>query len=425
MKKFLENLIKKKEARAAELREAIKKAATADEVRSLGETLQAVLDELNDAKNQLENLDDGNGGEGGNGEGGEGGEGRTGETGGEGRSANPMHDFQQRGSFNMQGQQDADPTNSNEYRSAFMEYVMRGTPIPSELRADANTTTADVGSVIPTVLVNRIIERIEAAGNILALVTKTSYAAGVEIPTSATKPVATWVGKAGSNSGEGLGSDKQKKSTDKITFTYFKLRCEVSVSMEVNTMALSAFEAKLVQNVADAMVKALEGAAISGTGKGEPTGILTGTPEATIEASELSYKLLCDAEAAIPEEYESGAKWCMSKKTFFGFQSMTDENGHPIARVNFGISGKPEYTLLGREVLVNSNMPSFAAASAGEKFAFIYDFSDYILNTIYDLGIQKKQDWDTEDMLTKAVMSVDGKSTDNGSLIVLKKKVAG
>lgn len=416
MRKFLEKLIERKKQRADEIRELIKKAGTADEVRSLGETLQAVLDELTDAQNQLDNLDDDTD---------NGGEDRTDDN-GEERSANPMHDFQQRASFGTQRQeQDADQTNSPEYRNAFMNFVMRGTPIPAEVRADANTLTSDVGSVIPTVLVNRIIERMEATGNILSLVTKTSYAAGVEIPTSATKPVATWTGKANSNHGEGVGSDKQKKTTAKITFTYFKLRCEVSVSMEVNTMALSAFEAKIVENVADAMVKAIEAAIISGTGVGEPTGILTGTPEATIQADALSYKLLCEAEAAIPEEYESGAKWCMSKKTFFAFQSMSDEAGHPIARINYGISGKPEYMLLGREVILSSNVPGYSdTANAGTKFAFIYNFSDYILNTIYDLGIQRKQDWDTEDMLTKAVMSVDGKSTDNASLIVLSKKDA-
>jgi hypothetical protein len=48
---------------------------------------------------------------------------------------------------------------------------------------------------------------------------------------------------------------------------------------------------------------------------------------------------------------------------------------------------------------------------------FVYDFADYTLNTIYDMGISKKQDWDTEDFLTKAVMSVDGKVVDNGSLV--------
>ena len=54
---YLQNLITAKEKRAAELRELIKKAGTADEVRALGDTLQAVLDELSDAKKQLEDLD--------------------------------------------------------------------------------------------------------------------------------------------------------------------------------------------------------------------------------------------------------------------------------------------------------------------------------------------------------------------------------
>ena len=49
--------------------------------------------------------------------------------------------------------------------------------------------------------------------------------------------------------------------------------------------------------------------------------------------------------------------------------------------------------------------------------AFMFNFADYILNTIYDMGISKKQDWETEDLLTKAVMSVDGKVVDKGSLV--------
>lgn len=411
MKKFLEKLISAKEKRAAELRELIKNAGTADEVRSLGETLQAVLDELADAKAQLDALDDDQPG------------GDDNE-----RGLNPLHEFRQRGSFGQETEPDGDPTNSTEYRTAFMNYVMRGTPIPAELRADENTTSSNAGSVIPTELVNRIVERMEAVGTILGLVTRTSYAAGVEIPTSATKPVATWTGKSSSSTGEGVGSDRQKKTTDKITFTYYKLRCEVSVSLELATMALSAFEAKITENIANAMVKAIETAVITGSGTGEPKGILAETPEKNIDVAatdKLTYGLLCDAEAALPVEYEKDAKWCMSKKTFYAFQAITDDNGQPIGRVNYGVSGKPEYMLLGREVIISSNVANYSdTVSADTKFAFIYNFPDYILNTVYDLGIQRKQDWETEDMLTKAVMSVDGKSTDNSSLVVLTKKKA-
>ena len=379
-------------------RELIKKAGTADEVRSLGETLQAVLDELSEARDQLENLDDDGDG---NGQ-------RAGADGGDDgqqRSGNPLREFITRAQYGQPNGQDDDPTNRKEYRSAFMAYVMRGTPIPMELRA--NTVTTDVLGVIPTVVINKIIERMDEAGTILNLVTRTSYAAGVEIPASTTKPVASWVS-------EGATSEKQKKTTGKITFTYFKLRCEVSVSMEVHTMALDAFETKLAENVAKAMVKTIEAAIINGTGTGQPKGILAETPNAgqAIDAKAgVSYKLLCDAEAAVPAAYENTAKWCMTKKTFMAIMALVDSDGHPIARLNYGLAGKPERHILGREVVISDN------AVAAKPF--IYDFSDYILNTIYDMGIQRKQDWDTEDMLTKAVMSVDGKSTNKDSLVVM------
>ena len=406
---YLQNLITAKEKRAKELRKLINESSDVKEVRALGETLQTVMDELAEAKRQLENLgdDDGDGDDG------------NGQRGNENRSANPaapaerpgnpMHEFRQVAQSAQQPGQTDDPTNTNEYRSAFRDFVMRGVPVPMELRE--NTLTTDVLSVIPTVVINKIIEKMDEVGTILSLVTRTSYAAGVEIPTSTTKPVASWVG-------EGATSTKQKKTTGKVVFTYFKLRCEVSVSMEVHTMSLDAFEKKLAENVANAMVKAIEAAIIAGDGNGKPKGILAAEVPAgqtiTVPAGGMDYKTLCDAEAAVPAAAEGTAKWCMSKKTFMGFAAMTDQQGQPIARVNYGINGKPERVLLGREVVITEHMTNAA------KPAFICDFADYILNTIYDMGIQRKQDWDTEDLLTKAVMSCDGKLTDTTSLVVLE-----
>ena len=317
------------------------------------------------------------------------------------------------GSF---GKREAVEDDSVEYRKAFMNYVLKSQPIPAELRGDANTLTSDVGSVIPTVIINRIVEKITAYGMILPLVTRTAYAAGVVVPTSATKPVASWVD-------EGAGSDKQKKTTGSITFSHFKLRCEISMSMEVGTMALDVFESTFVQNVADAMVVALEKAVLAGTGSGMPTGILNGTLTSheveTAKAGEIGYADLCAMEAALPVEYEGTAKWFMTKAQFMAITAIVDSNGQPIARVDHGIDGKPERTVLGRDVVIHPY-----ASEMGDYAAGIYNFSDYVLNTIYDMGIQRKQDWDTEDYLTKAVMGVDGKPVDLDSLVLLKVKSA-
>ncbi len=395
MKEFLTNLIERKQSEMDELKKRSDESQDLAEVRAIGETLEKLANEIAEAKAQLEELDK---------EEEKPVEEQPAEEEKAERSAIPaeaeLRNAQVVSTFNLGGKETMENQNM-EYRNAFMEYVLRGTPIPAELRADANTTTGDAGSVIPTHLVNQIIEKFDNVGMILSLITKTSYKAGVEIPTSSVKPVASWVS-------EGAGSDRQKKATGKITFSYFKLRCEISMSMEVGTMALAAFEAKFVENVAKAMVYAIENAVINGTGSGQPKGILTETG-ATVDGG-ATYAKLCEVEGAIPVEYEVGAKWCMNKKTFLAFVGMVDQQGQPIARVNYGIDGKAERSLLGRDVVISPYV-------ADDK-AFVFDFADYILNTIYDMGISKKQDWETEDLLTKAVMSVDGKVVDAGSLVI-------
>lgn len=313
-----------------------------------------------------------------------------------------------------------DDAEGMEYRKAFKEYILHGTKIPAELReGDESTLTSNVASVIPTVLVNRIVEKLETYGNILPLVTKTSYKAGVKIPTSSVKPTASWVD-------EGAGSDRQKKTTSYVDFTYHKLRCEISMSMEVGTMALSAFENAFVRQVSEAMVKAIEAKIVSDNdGTIGPKGILAETPEEgqALTADVLDYELLCNIEAAIPQAYENGAVHCMTKKTFYTYVGATDAEGQPIARVNYGLGGKPERLLLGRPVVLTDNLDSFSNnLTQGKIFHFVFNFSDYVLNTVYDMGIQRKQDWDTEDLLTKAVMSVDGAVVDKNSLVTVAKK---
>lgn len=308
-----------------------------------------------------------------------------------------------------------------EYRKAFMQNVLKDTPMPIEYRADALTKTSDVGAVIPTTVLNQIIEKLESSGMILPLVTHTNVKGGVEIPVSNLKPVATWVAEGGK-------SDKQKMEVPKngtVSFLYYKLSCRVAVSLEVETMAIAAFENMIIRNIVEAVVKALEQAVISGSGTGQMKGILTETPATgqSIESTAPAYKDLVDAEAALPLAYENGAVWCMTKKTFMAYYGLTDTNGQPVGRVNYGISGKPERTLLGRPAVLCDYLPSYAAGlTADTVFGFLYNFADYAINTNYDMGVRKYKDEETDDTVTKALMLVDGKVLDKGSLVVIKKK---
>lgn len=314
--------------------------------------------------------------------------------------------------------------NSMEYRKAFMNHVIKGEAVPAKfVNADANTKTTDIPAVIPTTVMEKIVEKMESTGMILPLVTRTAYKGGVKIPTSTVKPVASWVA-------EGAGSAKQKKTTGSIDFAYNKLRCAISVSLETDTMALSVFETTFINNVTEAMTKALEQAIVSGTGSGQPKGFLTETAPtgqalSMAAADKLSYQTLVDAEAALPLAYENGAVWFMTKKTFMAFVGMVDSNKQPIARVNTGINGRPERTLLGRTVVLNDYMTSYAdsMASAG-IIAALFNPKDYVLNTNLAMTIKRYEDNNTDDQVTKAIMLVDGKVVDVNSLVTITKAKA-
>jgi HK97 family phage major capsid protein len=197
------------------------------------------------------------------------------------------------------------------------------------------------------------------------------------------------------------------------------------VSFEVSVVTLGIFETTIINNIAEAMTKALEQAIISGTGVGQPKGVLAETPEAgqNITVEKADYETLVSAEAALPLAYDNGAVWCMTKKTFMAFVGMVDGNGQPIARVNYGVAGRPERSLLGRTVVLNDYMPSLGAAG-GSVVAFLFNFSDYLLNMNYNMTVKRYEDNDTDDQVTKAILLADGKVIDKNSLVTLTQKTA-
>lgn len=418
MKTKLQKMLENKQEQRNNLNNALIESDSKEERAALGETLKALAQEISDIEAMIAEADEPARSEGDS---------------GEGRSFKVLDTMQTRSASADEG------TASLEYRKAFQKFMGTG---KMELRADASgkTTDTNVSTVIPENLVNKILEKYEQLGTIYNLVTKTSYAVGQTIPVDGIKPTATWVGRntttlASSTSGEGGTTDSLNKTLSAaIVFAHYKLRCEIRYSEEVDTMTLPAFEELFVRQVGEAMLRAQEWAIVEGDGYGQPTGILNETPvtgqaieieAGTGGAVALSYEALCECEAAIPVEYEANAKWCMTKKTFMSFVGMTDDNGQPIARTNYGISGKPERTLLGREVVIyvpqaNSVVKNFTPTiTADALIGFIYDFSDYCLNTNYDLGISHARDWDNEDHKTKAVLACDGKVIDKGSLVTL------
>lgn len=307
----------------------------------------------------------------------------------------------------------ADIYDTVEYRKAFFNYVKTGKMAPEYRDV---TTSSDAGAVIPTTTLNTIIDKLLSSGMILPLVTRTAYNTGLSIPVSSVKPTATWVA-------DGATSPVQKKeTTGSVVFGAYKLRCAVGVSLNLDAMALSAFEAAIANNIAEAMVIGLEQAIISGSGSGQPTGILTVTPTITpVSVSALNYKIMTTTEGLVPSAYENGSVYVMNKATYMDYIGIVDTNGQPIARTNYGIDGKTNKTLLGRDVIICDYLPSFDSAAAGATFAFIFRMKDYVLNTAFNATLRQYEDYVTDDIVRKAIMLADGKVVDTSSLVLLQK----
>lgn len=314
----------------------------------------------------------------------------------------------------------AEMYNSKEYREAFMRNVLSGEAIPAKFRnAASQTTTGDVTTVIPTVLVQKIVEKLDNYGAFVQLATHTHYPAGVKVPTADINLVAEWVG-------ERKGTDDQSSATSSVEFTYHKLRCVVAVSLEVSVVTLDIFETTLVNAVTKAMIKAKEKAMFIGDNNG-PDGILSTEPAKgqtiTIESGKhITYADLVSMEAALPEEYEDGAVWFMPKKTYYTeIVGMVDADGQPIARTNVGLDGKPEYTIFGRKVLFCKHLPVFpTTVTEATAVVGIFDFSHYCFNENYAMTLKRYTDEDTDDIKTKALMIADGKVIDKNSLVLMK-----
>lgn len=418
MKEFLQNLIKNKEARANELRKLIQDATTADEVRSYGNELTTVENELREAKVQLQQFEARN---------------VTKEP-----SANGFNPSATVATVQMnQRKSTKEKFGTTEYRMAFKKYVQTGEAIPHELRAggDTGTTvTTDIGMIIPTTIMNEFIKDVSKVyGQIYSKVRKLNVKGGVEFPISKLSANFKWIT-------ETTVSNKQKAGDikDKVSFSYHIGEIRVAESLLAQVVSLDVFESEIVRIMVEAYVKAMDTAIISGTGSGQPLGItvdtrVTGNTGNIIEfeADEIGdwtawrKKLF----AKVPLAKRGSGEFLFPASTVeSNLLTMKDANGRPLFReATDGTIGNLAGTFFGRDVtLVEPDIiKDYDTASTGDIIGIFWTPNDYAINTQLQFGMKRYFDEDTNEWINKALTIVDGKILDVSGCYLLKKKVSG
>lgn len=439
-KKILEKRLVRLQAKKTKLTERALASQDAAEVRSINEELSELNEEINETQEEIDAIED--------------------DTRGGDPTSNPAEggtDPQQRsavpanaqfvnggislGSFGQQtGQQRSndDPYATLEYRTAFKDYVQRGTPIPSELiqRAGGDpgpTVAADLGMIIPTTIMNEFIEKVSKVyGQLYSKVRKLNIQGGVKFPISDLKANFKWIT-------ETTVSDRQKAGDIKeyIEFSYNIGEIRVSQTLLSQVVTLSLFEQEIVRIMVEAYVEAMDKGIMSGTGAGQMLGILNDTRVTTNAGHTIEFTAaeFSDWEkwrkklfSIIPLSKRGQGEFIFTAGTVeSNLLTMKDANNRPVFREATDLSIGESATsgrFYGREVtMVEPDIVAdFDTATSGQVVGLYWIPNDYAINTNLAFGMKRYFDEEKNEWVNKGLTIVDGKMLDVAGCYIIKKK---
>lgn len=415
MKKRLEKLLAAKKEQRDALNASMINSDNKEERAAIGETLKKLGEEIAELEQMIADIDEPANG---NPDGGASASNNPDDP--DGRGLNVMATMTQRTGAPVQRNTDAYDT--EEYRTAFMNFVCRGDVIPANLRA--TTTTTDVSAVIPTTILKEIIKEVKSYGNLYNAVRHLNVQGGVQIPVLSLKPTATWIGE------NGAADANKLDAKNSISFNYFGLECKIAQTLLASVTTLEMFQSLFVPLAAEAMAKALDIAIMNGTGEGQPTGVTVDTRVPAKNVITLSATDIADFAmwkkkvfGKMAKGYRNGAFY-MAQSTFDGYiDGMVDKNGQPIGRVNYGIDGGETYRFGGKvvETVEDEVIKAYDDAEAGDVIAAFFKATDYAINNNLDMRTAKWVDNDTHEVKNNIVLICDGKLVDPNGVIIIKK----
>lgn len=410
-KKILEKRQQRLQKRRQDLVQRAQASQDAAEVRSINAQIQEINEDLDDIREELDAIE------------------------AEERAAQPAQagdpvpanapemNGNVRGAFQVgsQGTRTEDRSEnvleSMEYRNAFRNYVVSGTPIPAELRAGDAISTTDTGVMIPMTIMNEVINTVRKRyGNLYSKVRKISVQGGVEYPIGALSAKFRWIN-------ESTVSPRQKlDKLGKVSFGYNTAEIRIAQTFLSRIVTLSAFEAEISRVIAIAYLEAMDYGIVNGSGDASMLGILNDTRvtnTVTMTAADMGNwtKWRKNFFSQLPLGYRSG-EFIFPVSTVDSYlETMADSNNNPIFKqaadlaVNDGDSRNPNGRFFGREIsLVEEDIiPDFDTAQAGDVIGIYWQPEEYAINENFGFTMRRYFDEETNEWVDKALVVVDGK----------------
>jgi HK97 family phage major capsid protein len=270
------------------------------------------------------------------------------------------------------GRQDA--VEQTDAERGFMAYLRTGIPNGDlEFRAQAEGTGAAGGYLVPAGFVNKITERLKGFGGLAAEVE--------HVPTSTGNPLPWPTFDDTANEGEIVAENAAPVGGADMVFGQKTLGAykydsngvgglPLKVSFELAQDSAFDLETFVERNLATRIHRKQAGHWVTGTGTGQPQGILTGGTTGVTVASNavgLTYANMVAATHVPDVEYREDGEsiWVMSDSAVALLEGLVDSTGRPLLNQSTdGIAGKPVRSALGYRIVIDNKFPAFQAGSA-------------------------------------------------------------
>lgn len=433
MLKYLKDLLAKRKAKLTDLKERNSKSENLEEVRNLGVEISEVTEEVRSLEAQIADLEAAENKE------------EDKEVTEERSNFDPSAALNVVSKANLNAGAEArndDPRGSMEYRTAFMNYITKGQVDKNVLQFEerANGTSADLGVLIPTTVIQKIIKDVEKIyGQLYSRVKKTNLKGGVKYPIGSFSAVFHRITEAGAVSAR----QKAGAVTGFVEFSYNIGEIRLARTLLQVVLSVDAFEEEFSKVVAKTYVQAMDKEIMVGDpAKNEMTGILTEankitgsripaaniiefTAEEMLDWTSWQTKLF----AKIPLSMRGlKPEFVMTAHTYeANIKTLKDDNNRPVYNETYNpVDGAEIATFKGRQVafVEEDILKNFNDAADGEYFGMYWVPEEaYAINTNYEFTVVDYFDHETNQYVKKALVINDGKVLDAKYVYLLKKSV--
>lgn len=217
---------------------------------------------------------------------------------------------------------------SPEYRSAYLKQ-MRGIELSDVEERAMTSASSSAGPVIPTQTMNKIISKLHQYAPLLDEIELLSVPGNVKVPAEGTTIEA-------SIHAEGATITAAGDTMTYVELGMYEITKLITISKTVELMSVDAFENWLTDKIARNVADKITGLILTGTGSSQAQGINAITWDESnsvtvAKASALTVANIDSVVGLLNGAYDAGAKWIMSKKTFFGdFRALQDNSKNKV-----------------------------------------------------------------------------------------------